>query len=422
MKKQLCVCFFIFILCLFYMSIPDVVFGQGLAQQVFNEYEELLLREDIYPGFQQVLQIFKNPEHRQRLRTIHLVILLNSPASLRNFDPDLSSQFIGILSVDEDLRALFRDERFYNILKDSAEIDELLQLINDALTQPTMLEIVDGNNQISEINTPLPKLFIVVVKDKKGDPIKGIKVTFSSSAGKFSDEKLTTDSNGQASITFTLGPTPGTTLIEARVDGVAEPVTFTAIATTTDIEVPTEVPKPSELVVSLWPSIIASPEKDEDIVLTVRIKRGESITGYEIIVEYDPTAIKYVKLDDPKFNCNYLPDAYQLKEKVERGKDLAKVTLTAVSPLVESSGDGILAKLTFRVKEKKASTVTLAKVNLSDSNGNLLSPIPENTNVQIMNLNVNVNDENFEDVVIGDFNNDGKVNFLDLVFGCTVSR
>ena len=89
---------------------------------------------------------------------------------------------------------------------------------------------------------------------------------------------------------------PGPTLIEARVDGIAKSVTFTATATTT-------------LVVSLSPSVIASPEKDEDIVLTVRIKRGESITGYEIIVRYDHTAIEYVSSQEPKFNCDYLPDA-----------------------------------------------------------------------------------------------------------------
>ena len=169
------------------------------------------------------------------------------------------------------------------------------------------------------------------------------------------------------------------------------------------------------MAVSLSPSVIASPEIGEDIVLTVRIKRGENITGYEIIVEYDPTAIEYVTLKYPKFNCNYLPDAYQLKEKVERGKDLAKVTLTAVSPLVESSGDGILAKLTFRVKEKKVSTVTLAKVNLYNPIGNLLSPILKNINVQIMDLNVDVNDENFEEVDIEDFNDDGVVDILDLI-------
>ena len=419
MKKELCVCFFIIILCLFYMSIPDVVFGQVLAKQMFSEYKELLLREDIYPGIQQVLHIYKNSEHQQNLKKGHLDVFLASPATLTNYDPNLSTQFIGLLSVDNELRKLFRDVRFFNILKDSDEIDELLRLIDDALTQPTKLEIVSGNNQIREINTPLPEPLIVVVKDKKGDPIEGISVNFSvsSGAGEFSDEKLTTDSNGQASTTFTLGPTPGTTSIEARVDGIAEPVTFTATATTTSVEVPTEEPKPAELVVSLSPSEIASPEIGEDIVLTVRIKRGESITGYEITVEYDPTAIEYVELDDPKFNCDYLPDAYQLKEDVDK---VGKVTLAAVSPFVEINGNGILAKLTFRVKEKKASTVTLAKVNLSDSNGNLLSPIPktpipENIKVQIMDLDVDVNDENLEAVDIEDFNGDGKVNFLDLV-------
>ena len=116
---------------------------------------------------------------------------------------------------------------------------------------------------------------------------------------------------------------------------------------------------------------------------------------------------------------------YQLSEvvdKVENSNTLSTVTLTAVSPFVESSGDSILAKLTFRVKEKKESTVTLTKVNLSNSNDKMPPTILKNINVQIMDLDVDVNDENFEEVVNnfkntgnGDVNKDGVFNILDVV-------
>ena len=408
------VCLFVFIVCFLYLSIPKIVLGQQFTfvKNVFNKYEETFKHPDIQKHFPSVLRAFKDKDIQIEINSPIINHFVKEPNFIRAFYPDTHDSIVQFLAIDPDFRALFREQDFHKVLQNPTAIEQLAVLIEN-IQIPTVLVKFSGDSQSGNTDNRLQKPFIVVVKDQKGNPIERITVTFRiiSGFGEFSNRMPTTNSSGQASTIFTLGSTPGPTLIEARVDGIGEPVIFTATATTTGVE----VPKPSELVVSLSPSVIASPEIGEEIVLTVRIKRGESITGYEITMEYDHNAIKYVSLKDPKFNCDYLPTAYQFKEKVEKGKNLTKVMLTAVSPFAENSGDGILAKLTFRVIQKKASTVTLAKVNLYDPNGNLLSPILKNINVPIMDLNVNVDDENLEAVDIEDFNGDGKVNSLDLV-------
>ena len=59
MKKRMFVCFLIFLVCLFYLLIPAVVFGQAI--QVFNKYEETFKHPDVHAFFPDVLEAFKDP-------------------------------------------------------------------------------------------------------------------------------------------------------------------------------------------------------------------------------------------------------------------------------------------------------------------------------------------------------------------------
>ena len=72
--------------------------------------------------------------------------------------------------------------------------------------------------------------FVVEVKDQNGDPFKDAQVTFSVTAGggTLSATTATTDANGRASSTLTLGSEPGTNTVTATVAGL-EKVTFTAV-------------------------------------------------------------------------------------------------------------------------------------------------------------------------------------------------
>ena len=75
----------------------------------------------------------------------------------------------------------------------------------------------------------LAQPFVVAVQDESGSAVEGVQVTFTvtEGGGTLSSTTSTTDANGQASTTLTLGSQPGPNTVEATVDGF-EPVTFTA--------------------------------------------------------------------------------------------------------------------------------------------------------------------------------------------------
>ena len=97
---------------------------------------------------------------------------------------------------------------------------------------PTTLEYVSGDNQSGLTGEPLSQPFTIEVRDENGDPLEGISVTFvvSTGGGSLSDTSVDTGADGLAQSTLTLGSDPGTNMVEASVEGIAEMVTFTALA------------------------------------------------------------------------------------------------------------------------------------------------------------------------------------------------
>ena len=96
-------------------------------------------------------------------------------------------------------------------------------------TVPHSLTKVSGDNQQGLVGTALAKPFVVSVLDQNGSAFAGAVVHFSVAAGggTLSSITATTDANGRARSTLTLGPNPGTNTVTATVEGL-EPGTFTA--------------------------------------------------------------------------------------------------------------------------------------------------------------------------------------------------
>ena len=99
---------------------------------------------------------------------------------------------------------------------------------------PHTLTKVSGDEQEGTVGKPLAKPFVVSVLDQNGAAFAGAVVTFSVTAGggTLSPTTATTDANGQARSTLTLGSDPGTNTVTATVEGL-EPATFTAIGQAT---------------------------------------------------------------------------------------------------------------------------------------------------------------------------------------------
>ena len=94
----------------------------------------------------------------------------------------------------------------------------------------TNLVKILGDNQQGVSGAALIKPFVVEVRDQTDQPLPGAEVTFSVTGGEgmLSRTSATTDSNGQAESTLTLGPNPGTNTVTVSVTGLQGQQTFSA--------------------------------------------------------------------------------------------------------------------------------------------------------------------------------------------------
>jgi hypothetical protein len=99
---------------------------------------------------------------------------------------------------------------------------------------PTQIVPVSGSSQSALVGTALAAPLVVLVTDADGEPVSGVTVNWAVATGGGSVSAATsnTGENGQAEITWTLGPTAGSQSATATVSGLTgSPVTFLATAT-----------------------------------------------------------------------------------------------------------------------------------------------------------------------------------------------
>ena len=225
--------------------ISDVAFGQSL-QAGLTKYKQTLLRGDVRSLLPDFLKVFNGSKAQKDMQPQHVGVLLGKPIFLRTLVPETDNQFIALLYLDKDFRALFGADPFYRVLKSSNEIDRLLNWFDaqpaltegpgsqKVTTQPraTTLEIVSGNNQSDEVGKFLAQPLVVGVLDQDGKPLEGIEVAFTVTAGsgQISGHTIHTDVYGQAQTTLTLGSRAGLHSVMARAAGITRTQTFTATA------------------------------------------------------------------------------------------------------------------------------------------------------------------------------------------------
>jgi hypothetical protein len=98
--------------------------------------------------------------------------------------------------------------------------------------EPVAIELLDGDAQDGSAGAALAAPLRVVVTDEFGDPVSGVEVTWSVTAGGGSiTPESSTDASGIAEAAFTLGPANGEHRATAAAAGLAgSPVEFIAIA------------------------------------------------------------------------------------------------------------------------------------------------------------------------------------------------
>ena len=95
------------------------------------------------------------------------------------------------------------------------------------------IALLSGDGQSGQVGATLALPLVVAVTDALGNPIPGFTVDWTvTGGGSVSLASTTTDANGQASVTRTLGPAAGAQTAVATATGLAgSPVTFTHTAT-----------------------------------------------------------------------------------------------------------------------------------------------------------------------------------------------
>ena len=103
----------------------------------------------------------------------------------------------------------------------------------DNQAHPALLKI-SGDSQTGASFAPLSQPFIIEAQDANGTVLAGVSVTFAiiAGGGRLSVIHSTTDVNGRAQSTLTLGPNLGTNTVKVSAVGIESSVTFYAISDT----------------------------------------------------------------------------------------------------------------------------------------------------------------------------------------------
>jgi plastocyanin len=100
-------------------------------------------------------------------------------------------------------------------------------------TTPAAIAVVSGNSQTATVSTALPNPLVVKVTNAAGDTLVGVQVDWGVTAGggALSSATSTTNSQGRAQVTLTLGSTVTVHTVTATVRNTSISTTFTATST-----------------------------------------------------------------------------------------------------------------------------------------------------------------------------------------------
>lgn len=104
----------------------------------------------------------------------------------------------------------------------------------------TTISLVSGGSQTADIETTLADSVVVIVKDQNGDAFPGAKINFAVEEGSVSSASATSNNEGKASVSWTLGATAGTqelTVTAFKADGTTPLTGYPLTVGATAIEV-----------------------------------------------------------------------------------------------------------------------------------------------------------------------------------------
>ena len=140
--------------------------------------------------------------------------------------------------------------------------------------QPVLsaIAVVSGSGQSAPAGTQLPLPVVVRVTATDGGAVSGVPVTFvAANAGSVSSSTASTDANGNAQTSWTLGAAAGAQTLSATANGLAASAVFNATAT---------VVTPTKLVVTRQPASAAAGATLTNVVIAAQDANGITSTSF----------------------------------------------------------------------------------------------------------------------------------------------
>ena len=123
-------------------------------------------------------------------------------------------------------------------------------------------------------------------------------------------------------------------------------------------------------VVSVDPATVESPAAGEQLMVNINIMGGEGVAGYQVAVNFDPTALEYVSMAEGGYLAEGASAPTLVGDPSTGSFQAVGLSLVGLS-LMPVDGDGTLITVTFKVVEAKASSITLTDVLVSTTDGTL---------------------------------------------------
>ncbi len=149
---------------------------------------------------------------------------------------------------------------------------------DDAPAVATTIEkLDDGDNQTATVETALSNPIVVIVKDQYEKAFAGADVTFATTNGSVSTATVKTDTEGKASVTWTLGLTIGIQKLTASATGITgSSVTFSATGTAVPAATTIEIESGDGQIVAIGNDLT------NPIVVIVKDQKGVAFKGAEV--------------------------------------------------------------------------------------------------------------------------------------------
>ena len=281
-----------------------------------------------------------------------------------------------------------------NLISDGKKVYRtLLQPEEVSLASTTLTKIL-GDNQQGTPGAALANPFVVEVTDQSGSALVGAAVTFTVTAGggSLNTATTTTDANGRAQGTLTLGRNAGVNTVSVSIAG-SPAVTFNAVG---------EVHGGSGA--KLFSSEIAPVSIGTTFTINLTVENITDLAGWQLGVAFNPSVLSAVSVSEGDFLKQGGGATFFLEGIIDNIAGSITNVSGAYLGTGGVSGTGVLLSITFSAKTVGEGSLQLRDVRLGTPAG---SAIPYEITLH--------------PVIVGnrspawDVNRDGQVNVFDLI-------